>query len=387
MNILKFFRKKKQVEGPEEKEIVSKDKLFEWFLEKKKEHEEREEDFLNPIKERISQFISELESEIVVLENIDMESKKTEFKIKLIIKENLKNYINYLEKMIVKLKEIDGRDRIVEKINSVVDNFDRKSKISYAKVTFLIGKEMQATKESIRKFLKDLEIILKENSKEFEEFQMVKLLEKDIKELERIKEEDLKAMKELNFCEVKMKKFEEDLKKKKEKIKELKDSDRFEEEKKKEKELESKKKKLEKQFNQLTGLIDFKTLLNFYHKFENEMKLVKEYKDRFKQTLQASGINKLIALLKEAKLNTQNISDLVEEIKANQKEILKISINDLGIGNLEREIEKIDSETKTIESEKSIKKKKLENLDEDSSKLFKELGIKLNKINVSLEMD
>ena len=92
MGIFSFLKKNAQVK---ENEVVSKDQLSEWLLNKKKQHQENEQEFLTPIKQRIAQLVSELESEISVLENIDIEAKKVDSRVKLIVKENLRNYIGY----------------------------------------------------------------------------------------------------------------------------------------------------------------------------------------------------------------------------------------------------------------------------------------------------
>ena len=84
MSIFGFLKKKKEIN---EKEIVSKDELSEWLLTKKRQHQEKEKEFFNLVKEIISQLVSELESEISILEDFNFESKKVDLRIKLIVKE------------------------------------------------------------------------------------------------------------------------------------------------------------------------------------------------------------------------------------------------------------------------------------------------------------
>ncbi|MEA3414066.1 MAG: hypothetical protein U9Q99_00875, partial [Nanoarchaeota archaeon] len=92
MGIFKFFKKEKLAVKIE---TIYQDKLSEWLSNKKKQHQEKESEFLVPIKERIDQLISELKTGIEVLEGVDIEAKKVDDRIKFIVKENLKNYIEY----------------------------------------------------------------------------------------------------------------------------------------------------------------------------------------------------------------------------------------------------------------------------------------------------
>lgn len=379
MGIFNFLKKNAQVK---ENEVLSQNQLPEWLLNKKNQHKEKEQEFLSPIRERISQLIEELKQEIIILENVDFDKKKVDSRIKLIVKENLRNYIGYLQKMIERLNEIDKREKIVDKINFVFEDFNKKSMISYEKITFIVGKEMQATKDSVKKFLKDLERILKGNKKDFEEFSTIELLEKDIKELEDVEENKFKFLKVLNEDLQRLKNLEEDLINKEKEVKELKHSDKFREEENKRKDLEIKKQELNKNINNLNSLIDFKALSSFYHKFEDEMKLVKEYKEQFKQTLQRLKPNNLANLLKEAKLDSDKILELIQEIDDKENQILDTVIDDFGINNLEREIVRLKSEIQVIESEKVAKEKRLRILDQDLNKVFDGIKEKLKKLGV-----
>ena len=115
MGFFDFFKKKK--EQVVEIEKISQNEFQDWLLNKKTKIEKQEQGFSILIKERISQFISELEEKISALHKIDIEEKKVEEKIKLIVKENLRNYIDYLEKLIIKLKKTD-KDRKSTRMNS-----------------------------------------------------------------------------------------------------------------------------------------------------------------------------------------------------------------------------------------------------------------------------
>jgi hypothetical protein len=385
MGIFGFFKKKKEVAEVREIEVVSQDNLFEWILNKKKEYQEKEQEFLVPIKERIFQFVSELNSEISILEGVNIDEKKVDHRIKLIVKENLRNYIRYLEKMIERLNEIYEREKIVEKINFIFEDFNKKSRMSYEKITFIVGKEMQATKESIKKFLSDLGKIFKDNEKDFEEGGIVDLVEEKIERLKKFKEENFKLEEFLNEDIEKLKILKDNLSEKEKKLFELRESDKYREEGNKVKEFELKKQELQRNFKVLNSLIDFKALSNFYHKFENEMKLVKEYRENFKQILKRANMEEFVLLLKEAKLDNEKILEMVEKINIVKKQISEIIIDDLGVGNLERDIQRIKSEVQMIEFEKLSKEKKLKSFEDNLSRVLGEIKRELSKIGVEVE--
>ncbi len=377
--------KKKKVEEVVEKEVVSQDGIFEWLEEKKKYHLEGEEEFLKPIKELIYSFIAKLKLDIYALENIDFDVKKADSRVKSIVKENLRNYIGYLEKIIERLGKIDEREKIVEKINFVFDDFHKRTRICYEKVTFLVGKEMQATKDSIEKFLADLEIVLKNNAKDFKEFEMIGLLEKDVLKFKHVEGDRKRILSGLKESSRKVEKLEEELKDKEKEIVDLKDSAKFKEEEKKKEGLMLKRRVLEKEIYSLSSLIDFKMLTSFYHKFEKEMKWVKEYRDNFRQGLKSLGFEKLVNLLKDAKLNNEKIEELIRKIRDKEKEILDFKIDDFGLGDLEREVGRVREKIREREYEKEVQEKKLKSLEEEMERIIGVVIGEFEKIGVSVE--
>jgi|TARA_Y100000034_G_scaffold97082_1_gene118460 hypothetical protein len=398
MGFFDFFKKKK--EQIVEIEKISQNELQNWLLNKKTKIEKEEQDILILIKKRISQFISELEEKIPILYKVDIEEKKVEEKIKLIVKENLRNYIDYLEKLITKLKEIDeapqaypeksqekivtgGKD-IIGKINLIFSDFQKKSALSYEKTTILIGKEMKDIKESIRKFFKDIEEIIKNNQEIIDESKIIRLVEIEVKkfdEIKKIKSEITKNIEEFNN---KINSLEKNIKIKEEEIKNIKKSEKFLEENKKQEELKTKKQELEKDIENLRGIIDFKALANFYHIFEEKMKIIKEYRENFKQTFHKTKGEDIMILLKESKLHNVDILNKFQEIEEKQKEINNIIIEETGIKNLENIIKEKKLEIEDFNSKKFMKEKKLEKLEINLNDVIKSIKVELIKINVEL---
>jgi len=379
MGIFSFLRKKRiQKQG----ESVSLGTLARWLDCKNKEKSEKQEEFLNSVKKIITQLVSELKAEIDILENVDVETKKVNSKIKLIVKENLRNYIDYLKKVIEKLEEINCLDGMVDKINSIFEDFRKKSQISYEKITFIVGKEMQATKDSIKKFFKDLEKILKYNKEEIEEIEAIQSISKENKRYRKFEESKEKILEALKEDAEKLKNLETTFKETSDKILSLKNSEKYALEEEKRQEVGAKRKELEEFIEKLHRKVDFRTLSAFYHKFEIEMEQINQYREEFKQTLVQLGIDTLSNLLSESKALNKDVGELIDKIKNMEKEIFEVTFEDLGFENMKNEADKINSELKILENDKFTKEKKLRNLDEDVEKLVENLKGKFGKLGI-----
>ncbi len=387
MGFWDIFRKK-----IEEAEIekVKFNELQPWLRDKKEEIEKQEQEFLKAVEQRISQLIPDLKEKISVLKKIDVDGKKAEEKIKLIVKENLDNYTNYVDELVDKLNEITKAvkiktgKKIVEKINSVFSDFKKRSSLSYEKATFLIGKEIGDIKEAIGIFFRDLENILKENKLLIDKSKIISEIETKIEkffELEKIKSEIEKT---INNYDKKINNLTNNIKIKEEEIEKIKKSEKFLEQNRKREEIEEKKQDLEKQINKLREVIDFKALANFYHSFEKEMAIIKEYKENFKQAFQKTKGNDLVLLLKESKLPHLEILNKMQEITEKEKEISSVIIEKTGIEILEDETKKIKSEIEILVSKKLTEEKRYKKLESSLSEISSLIKQELTKINVEV---
>lgn len=383
MGFWDFFRKNKDKEEIKV-ERISIAELKPWLLAKKRRIEKQEEDFLKLARRRIYQLIQELEQELAILKKINVDEKKAEEKLKLIVKENLNNYIDYLERLVSRLREINKEKEIIEKINSIFSDFKKRSSISFEKATFLIGKELENVKESIGNFFRDLENILKENKDLIDKSKIVYSAEKRIEKLNEIEKIKSGTEKLINEYNNKINSLKDGIKTKEEEIENIKKSERFLAESKKKEELEKKKEELEKEIYKLREIIDFKSLANFFHSFQKEMEVIKMYKENFKNSFQRVNGEDILSLLKEAKLQNINILQKIEEITKKKKEINDLVFEDFGIINIEKEIKKINLDIqnwgfKRIEEEKRCKK-----LETTLAEVTDSIKEELKKINVEL---
>lgn len=378
MGFFDFFKKnKKQIV---ETEKISQKEFQDWLLNKKSKIEKEEKEFTISIKKRISELISELKEGISVASKIDLDEIKAEDKIKLIVKQNLHNYLDYIDKLILKLGEL-GEKNIIHKINSIFHDFQKKSLMSYEKATILIGKDLAQMKESIKKFFRNIEVLIMFHQKMIDESKIIKLVEIKNKEFNEFKKAKSVIIENIEECDEKTNNLKKIIKTKEVGIETLKTSDKFIEEDKKKQELVKKKQDLDNDVSVLGRMIDFKALSNFYHSFEKEMKIIKAYKENFKQMFHKTKGEDVFFLLKQSNLHNVNILNKIQDIDDKRNQISNIVIEETGLEDLGNTIKKLKLEIQEFNSEKLVKEKRLKKLEvilEDVMKLIKTELIKLN---------
>jgi len=389
MSIKTFLKKILSPPKPEpiikETEYVKTPELPNWIKQKKKSHLQNETKILEPIKQRITEFQSELKTKIEIFENIDLADRKVEPRVRSIVKGNVDTYTNHLQKMIDKLGTINKREGIIKEINEIFNTFNAKTHISSQKISFLLPKEITAVRNAMAIFLKDLEAIFKSNKEDFEEFIVIQSVEKMIDEHTTLKEHKENLLEVINKDSKILEKSKQDLINQKKKIKALEESDKFKAEIEKKNNLESRKKKLEKDIYNLKTLIDFKGLSFFYHSFDKEMKLIKEYKENFKQNFQSMNTENLTNLLEGANLNNDKITKLIEKIKQDEKEIKDTKIDDFGIDKIKHQIDNLNKEIALTESRDEAKTRKLEEYNTELKESLDKIKSELEKLHVSLK--
>jgi len=382
MKLWDIFKKKK--EKPQKPQKLSQAELQDWLFNKQVEMSNKEQHFFDEVKEKTVKLIQELTDEITVLNQIDFDKKKEREKIKAIVQENFRNYIINLERLIQKIQAIENSSNIISQINKMFHDFDKKSKPNYEKATYLIGKEMAATKESIRGFFKELEKVIKNNKKYIEDSQIIESIKKDIDKYKgtikinsQIVEEIEEQAQKINEISASLQEKE----KEKEKIKESKEYLEKEEEIKK---LKIKKEELEQGILKLKQLINFKSLANICHKNEKEMSLIKEYKENFKQAFNKAGGEDLAHLLKGSNQHTEEILNLIQKINSTKQELSSTQIEHTNLNIINDSITKLKYELEQTKSVKETKKKAQNKFEENKDNVLKALKEKLSKVNIEL---
>ncbi len=381
-NIFRFFKKKKpEQETPEQinfKEIPN-------YINKKKEKiKNNQEEPQKQIRENLSELLQELEKNTLVLKNIDLEGKKAPEAAKLIVRENFSNFIYYLEKLISDLKELDSEslETLISKINSIFSEFEKKSLTSFQKSTFLIGDELKAVADNIKKFFKSFNKIIKENNPSIEQKNKISIIEKKLTEfndLEKIESENNKSIENI---ENKTKDFENRIQELKKEIENMKKTQKYIEQIKNKQELETAKIKLVIELQTLKEMIDFKALAKVYHSIEEQMNIIKIYKDNFKQGFEKYGSEKLLELIDIKAINQEPIKEKIKTINTIKQNINNIKIEKDPTKELKDEINHVKQKIGELNIEKLSIERRCKRLQEDESKIKNEVVEEFKGLNV-----
>ena len=350
-NFLKKFSKK-------EPEIVVTEKVefsnIKYFLENKKQQLKlQEEEFLNKFKEINNNLINSLQEKIKQLENLDLDQKKAEDRIKIIVKENFKSYLYYVElliKDISNLEEINSSLDMISKINSTFLNFQKKAETSYQKATYLIG-ELGQIKGEISNYFKKTETLIKENDDIIKISRILESIGKKLEELLKIDNISKEIDKEKSKNEEKINEVNNKIRNHEEEIIKIKNSDEHKELLKNEETLNKKDSELEIQIIKIKNLINLKTLSGICHKSEKDMIIIKNYRNNFINAFKEDSNNKLKEILestnqienkeliKEQLINIENLNEQIEMINN--------SINNHSL----KEIQRINEQIRNTKSE------------------------------------
>jgi len=392
-DFLKKFSKK-------EPEIVVTEKVefsnIKYFLENKKQQLKlQEEEFLNKFKEINNNLINSLQEKIKQLENLDLDQKKAEDRIKIIVKENFKSYLYYVElliKDISNLEEINSSLDMISKINSTFLNFQKKAETSYQKATYLIG-ELGQIKEEISNYFKKTETLIKENEDIIKISKILKSIEKKLEELLKIDNTSKEIDKEKSKNEEKINEVNNKIRNHEEEIIKIKNSNEHKELLKNEETLNKKDSELEIQIIKIKNLINLKTLSGICHKSEKDMIIIKNYRNNFINAFKEDSNNKLKEILEST--NQIENKKLIEEQLINienlneQIEMINNSLNNHSLKEIQRINEQIrntkselDNLNRNIEKENKRLVKSRKNKD-STLDLIKNI---LEDINVELEI-
>ncbi|PIN77291.1 hypothetical protein COV15_02430 [Candidatus Woesearchaeota archaeon CG10_big_fil_rev_8_21_14_0_10_34_12] len=355
--------------------IEDLNKLESWVKNKKTNLENQEKEFLEKIKEKILLLIKELKEKTEIAKKIDVGGRKVEEKIKLVVQENLYNYLRHIEKLVESLESFEANDtrKTVEKLDNILLNFDKQSRMSYEKSTILIGKELGSMRESIRKFLGDIHNISNENRSFIKEHDTIKFIESKIKEISNIENLNSDLFSEINKMGAEIKALEKEAENIFEKIEQEKKSDSHISFIEKRNGLESKNRELENKTSELRHLADFKKLFSIFHSDAKKMESVKKYEEDFQESFKEDKGKLLLELFKEANLNSQKIIGKIEEINTMKDKIAKIIIPEDIVKSLELEKKNILSRIEALKYEKDAEKKRHDKIENSRKEAIEEI--------------
>ena len=390
MKMFDFFKKIIKKDNGQEAvmEKLAFSEIEKWVVNKEKENESKENEFIFIIKEKINVLIKELAEKLEVLHNFDVEAKKEKEQIKNIVIDSRENYIESVGDLIEKLNKLEEPklEKFIERINKIFFDFNKSSFKNYERATILIGKEMANIKENLKVFSKDLLKTFDEGNIVMDSFENLLIIKKKLdainlidKILERISEKKSNLKKEIS-------EKEERNKISKQSLEEIKTSSDYLENLSKQKKIESLRDELKKNILELKQLLDFKALANFFHIFEEQMKIVKEHREDFQTNFEKDNGQTIMGLLKEAKLNNNIILEKVKQIRgkieetANYEKNLKDETQEIKF-----KIKEVVLEIDDLKIEKIKEEKREEKLKTSKEELISILKQEFGKFGVEIE--
>ena len=293
-----------------------------WVENKAKENEFKEKEILFVIEEKIEDLIKELREKIVVLENFDVEVKKENEQVKNIVIDSREKYVESVEDLTERLNNLEESklEKFIEKINKIFSSFNKSSFKNYERVTILIGKEIASIKDSVKAFSKDLLKTFEKGKPIIDSFKNILIIKEKLnastlidKTLEKIIEEKLSLNKKIS-------EKEEENRILKQSLEEIKISPVYLENLAKQQKIKFLREESKKDILELKQLLDFKELTNFFHIFEEQMRIVKEHREDFQTNFEKDNGKAIIELLNEARLSNDVILEKVNQIRAKIKE-------------------------------------------------------------------
>ena len=394
MGLFDFFRKitKKKIEESEEKEEkIAFSDIENWIERKRNETEVKEKEIFILVKEKINVFADELKEKIKVVEDIDVESKKVEDKIKFAVNEGRKKYIESLRDFIEKLEKLERENlgKFIDDVNKISFDFDKSSYMSYERTTILIGKEMTNIKESLKVFYRNLIKVFDENKdivNSSKTTSLIKLKLNQINENDRILG---KINETINDLDKKITEKKEEDKKTLEEIEKIKKSDEYMKNLERQENIKLFNEGLEKDLLGLKQLINFKALANFFHIFEEQMNIVKAHREDFQTSFKKDYGESILDLLNESQLNNENITGKVNQIK-NKKEEIEKHEKEIKIDEtleLSSKITKIIMEINDLKNEKVREEKRIANHNINKKESIEIIRENMENMGVVLEIE
>lgn len=332
------------------------------LLEKKNDEIEKTyQDKVNTLYNKVLIILNQLEDDVKKLSEVNLSKRKAEDQYKNITEVGRRDYISIINELIEKLRQKKQGEEEIKHIAFELNNFIKTSTKSDFKTTFLIGKEIDAIKDDIKKIRNSEEEFLKENSQLIKDKNYLSVLlrrnderKKNIKLRTEIIDENIKVQKDLESHQIRIKEIE----KKTNSIKESADYHKrqhlINEKQKKESEL----KEIEIKLN---SLFDSRILEKYiYAEIDREkIKITKKYIENSVQALILDHDLKILEILKEIREKIKKGSII---LKDPEKSIEKINVQKETLIKHKEEFLKIKSEIKELEEEINKIKINLEGL-------------------------
>ncbi len=355
---------------------------------KEKEIKSKEKEIFLLIKDRASIFANELKHKVRDLEGIDLKSKDTHERVKLIVKTNLNIYIDHVRGLIESISNLNENnfENNIKLINHIFMDFEKKSFISYQRSVFLIGDDLIETRKSIADFSKYLINMLEKNKEIIGYSRIINSITKKVDQVSEANETISKFEDIIKQLTKKIKILEEQNITNIEIIENIKKNKSYNENSRQQEQVKLNETELNQEIYELKRIIDFKGLGNIFHTDEKKTKIISAYKDKFEDTYLKDNGTSILSLLDEAKLNNLTIISKIKQINEKQEELIKIkaTIKKDETEDLLADIQNTKTEIENINNEVINEFKKLEKIKIQRENLIDSIKLELARINVKI---
>ena len=332
--------------------------------------------------------VNDLKKELESFKKINLTERKIEDKIRFIVRENFNNYLIYLEKLIINLENVSEKNplKFLDELNSIIFNFEKKSAASYEKATFIVG-ELGKIKDRLDNFFQEAKRIVKDNTGFINENNSISIIELKLIEIEEISGNKKESEGDLKNIGKKITSLDDTIKTIEKNIEKVKNSVECLQEINKKEEYQKKKEEFEKEIYKLKEMIDFKILAGLFHSDREKMQIINNNRDNFKENFKADFGKKILNLIKEANLETNEIVNNISQLKNINKDIKSTVLEETYQGKLkelELELKGLNYEILSLKESKGRELKKIEKLDSIKLELSDEIKKELEKINIEL---
>ena len=391
MGIFSIFKKKPAQEDLEAEEPIEKlnySELNPWIKKYSKKLGTEEEKAIDLIKQTITQYVKELKSRIAILQEVDVDEKKSQDSYKTIAKSGREQYIELLGQMFERFENLPKNNlkEFIERVNTIFLDFEKTSRKNYERATILIGKEMVAIKDTMKDFSKELLPIFQEKREIVtKQLNLEKALEK-IDNFESNEKELENAIEETAMLEKRLTQKEGSIKDLKKELEELKKSRDYLENLSNKRKIETSEDDLKRSIMNLKQTIDFKALASFFHINPKQMEIVKECREDFYSCFMKDSGNSILKLLEESKLIQRNIREKFQEIKEQIKDLeaTKKQITKDPTSAMQTQIENLEAEVEEIEREREKTLAREAKNEEEKQSLMNSLKASLKRVNVEI---
>ena len=386
-SFLKKLGKEKEIKDVGSKKLTFSE-IENWLEEKVKENEIKEKAILVLVKDKIRDFNSDLRTKIAILNEFDVESKKAEDRIKGIVSDSRIQYIEAVGNLMTNLESLKETrfSDLTKRVDKIFFDFNKASFKNYERATILIGKEMASIKEGFKTFSRDLLKIFNNNKEISELFQEIESIKSKLNLLSSIKKDIIDANEMILSLNEKINQKEKENQILLGEIEKIKQGEDYKNMLEKREKINVLREESKNTILTLKQLIDFKALANFFHINEEQMKILKNYKEDFYANFLKDNGKMIIDLLNESKLNNDKILEKIEKIHSKLEEINnhEQEIKSDELPRLYYKIKETSIEIDNLRLEKFKGEKRCEKLKENKEELINSLKHELDKMNVEL---